>query len=97
MRCERDSNIAVDLTETVKEETVIHRQSSKDQTLCASLLSKVSSRDGQGSAGLVSRQNCSKNLGQVASIQSTQFDKSLRPDVLGLVDSRVGWLGAIQL
>jgi hypothetical protein len=38
VRCEeRDSNIAVDLTETIKEETVYHHQSSIDQTLCVSL------------------------------------------------------------
>ncbi len=50
-----------------------HRQSSVEQTLCVSLLDRVSFSDGQGSAGLVSR----LILGQVASasIQSTQFNK----------------------
>ncbi len=67
----KDSNVAVDLTETIKEETVNHHQSFIDRTLCASLLDRVISHDSQGSAGLVSR----PVLGQVTSIQRAQFNK----------------------
>ncbi len=37
----RDSNIAVDLTESIKGETVNHHQSSIKQNLCLSLLYRV--------------------------------------------------------